>query len=177
LLASVKNHLIFVGESTQIRYQGGSGTGSVNYSALNKEICVVDKSGIVTGMAQGVCLVSVNKAGANRYMSAISNLVAINVSTSPQSALQANSNRNWLIYLQQAQGYAVLVNLSSGYANSLVDLQLRKYMRGKYVYVSLGNIALDEKGDAVFTGEKSLLKGSRLRAVIQGSNIKYGTTI
>jgi hypothetical protein len=69
------------------------------------------------------------------------------------------------------------VNLPAGYANTQVDLQLRSYVRGKLIYQTLATLTLDERGDALFEAPNSLLKGSRLRLQLDGSNIKYGTTI
>lgn len=119
----------------------------------------------------------VTKSGSSRYMSAVSNTLLITVKESAQSALQQNSPRNWLIYAEQNQKYLVLVNLASRYANSDAEIQLRTYVAGRIVYQKLGNVTLDSRGDAVLDVANRLLKGSRLRLVIDGSNIKFGTSI
>ena len=160
-----------------MRFTGGSGSGVASFNSKSLNVCKVNSSGIVTGLAAGTCLITVGKTATTRFMSAISNTVVINVKASAQSALQRDSKRNWLIYQESGQGYNVLVNLASGYANNSALLQLRTYIRGKLIYKTLGTLSLDESGDAQFNGQKALLKGSRLRLVIEGSNIKYGTTI
>ena len=177
LVASNNARTLFVGQSTQVNYRGGSGSGLIQFNSKSPGICRVSSAGIVTGVMPGNCLINLSKAASTRFMSAISNTLLIKVSESSQSALQSKSARNWLIYLKNEEGYAVLINLAPGYANNKAELQLRTYVRGRLVYRTLGEVSLDERGDAVYQGQNSLLKGSRLRLVISGSNIKYGTTI
>jgi hypothetical protein len=45
------------------------------------------------------------------------------------------------------------------------------------VYRKLTDVTLDSNGDASYMGEKALLTGARLRLVISGTNIKFGTSI
>ncbi|NBV12297.1 MAG: hypothetical protein EBS03_04085, partial [Actinobacteria bacterium] len=133
--------------------------------------------GTVTGLTPGDCLIQVSKEGTIRFLSALSNTLMISVKDSTLSALNSNSNRHWLIYKAYTDKYGVIVNLPSRYANTQVDLQLRSYVRGKLIYQTLATLTLDERGDALFEAPNSLLKGSRLRLQLDGSNIKYGTTI
>ena len=158
-------------------YRGGSGIGEVDYSTRSPGVCKVTSAGVVTGMSVGNCYVVVSKAGTARYMSALSNIALIQVKNSTDSALNRDTQRNWLIYKQNEGDYVVLINLANRYANSEAELQVRTYARGKMIYKTLGLVTLDDKGDAVFQENEALLKGSRLRLVIQGSNIKYGTTL
>jgi hypothetical protein len=43
------------------------------------------------------------------------------------------------------------------------------------MYRTLADIKLNAAGDALFTGSKALLDGTRLRLVMNKSNIKFGT--
>ncbi|MEY5018230.1 MAG: hypothetical protein RJB54_148, partial [Actinomycetota bacterium] len=168
---------IYVGQSTKLRIKGGSGIGEVSFRSINSGICSVSSIGTVTGLSSGDCLIQVAKEGTIRFLSALSNTLMISVKDSNVSALNSNSNRNWLIYKAYTDKYSVIVNLPAGYANNKVDLQLRNYIRGKLIYQTLATLTLDERGDALFEAPNSLLKGSRLRLQLDGSNIKYGTTI
>jgi len=82
-----------------------------------------------------------------------------------------------LIYSREADGYQVFINLANSYGNTQAELQYRTYVDGRLVYKKLTDVTLDVNGDASYQSTSSLLKGTRLRLVISGSNIKFATTI
>ena len=171
VLLSGNSRQIFVGRGIQLRVSGGSGTGAFSYSTKTPKICQVSSIGFVTGLTPGGCLVTVAKAGSGKYLSALSNTVLLAVR---EATLQAAAGRNRLIYFRQGDGYGVNVDLSSTYAFKQVELQLRQYVKGRLTYKTLSMLKLDQRGDATFLGEKALLKGSRLRLIMEGSNLKWG---
>jgi hypothetical protein len=175
LLIKNANKSLIVGQRINIAYSGGSGEGKINFISDDLNLCTVDQSGTVTAIAQGECNIYMIKESTDQYLAVVSNSVTFTVKESSQERFKRNSLRNWLIYEQVGQGYEVRVNLSANYANAEAELQLRTYIQGRLVYLKLADIKLDVNGDAIYKGEKALLDGTRIRLVMSGSNIKFGT--
>lgn len=175
LLIRNANKSLIVGQRINIAYSGGSGEGKINFISDDLNLCTVDQSGTVTAIAQGECNIYMIKESTDQYLAVVSNSVTFTVKESSQERFKRNSLRNWLIYEQVGQGYEVRVNLSANYANAEAELQLRTYIQGRLVYLKLADIKLDVNGDAIYKGEKALLDGTRIRLVMSGSNIKFGT--
>jgi hypothetical protein len=175
LLISNPNKSLVVGQRVNITYSGGSGEGKISYYSDDQNFCTVDQRGTVTAVAPGECHIYMVKESTDKYLAVVSNSVTFRVKESNVERFKRNSLRNWLIYEQVGEGYEVRINLSTNYANAEAELQLRTYVLGRLVYLKLADITLDDKGDALYKGEKALLEGTRLRLVMSGSNIKFGT--
>jgi len=177
LLISNQNKSLRVGQTVKINYSGGSGDGKLIFISDDLSFCSVTQEGVVTAIAPGQCNIYITKESSNRNLSAVSNSVTFTVRESAQAIAKRNSLRNWLIYTRKEPGYLVSINLSNSYANSPAELQIRTYVKGRLVYRKLTDVTLDSNGDASYMGEKALLTGARLRLVISGTNIKFGTSI
>ena len=175
LLISNPNKSLVIGQKVNIAYSGGSGEGKISYYSDDLSLCTVDQRGTVTAVASGECNIYMVKESTDKYLAVVSNSVTFRVKESNVERFKRNSLRNWLIYEQVGEGYEVKINLSTNYANAEAELQLRTYVLGRLVYLKLADIKLDDMGDALYKGEKALLEGTRLRLVMSGSNIKFGT--
>ena len=177
LLISNQDKSLRVGQSVKINFTGGSGDGKLVYVSDDLNFCAVTQEGVVTAIAPGKCNIYITKESSNRYLAVVSNSVVFTVKESAQAIAKRNSLRNWLIYTRKDEGYEVLINLANTHANSQAELQYRTYVNGRLVYRKLTDVTLDANGDATYQDSKALLKGTRLRLVISGTNIKFGTTI
>jgi hypothetical protein len=177
LLISNQSESLRIGQSVKIDYSGGSGDGKLVFVSDDLSFCSVSQEGVVTAIAPGQCNIYITKESSNRNLSAVSNSVTFTVKESAQAIAKRNSLRNWLIYTRKEPGYLVSINLSNSYANSQAELQVRTYVKGRLIYRKLTDVTLDSNGDASYMGEKALLTGARLRLVISGTNIKFGTSI
>jgi hypothetical protein len=177
LLISNADRSLKVGQSVKINFSGGSGEGNLIYVSDDLNFCTVTQEGVVTAVAPGQCNIYLTKESSNRYLAAVSNSVVFTVRESAQAIATRNSLRNWLIYSRKDEGYQVLINLANIYGNTQAELQYRTYIKGRLTYKKLTDVTLDGNGDATYQGSKALLKGTRLRLVISGTNIKFGKTI
>ena len=177
LLISNKDRSLRIGQSVKINFAGGSGDGNLVYVSDDLNFCTVTQDGVVTAVAPGQCTIYITKESSNRYLAAVSNSVVFTVKESAQSIAERNSLRTWLIYSREADGYQVFINLANSYGNTQAELQYRTYVDGRLIYKKLTDVTLDVNGDASYQSTSSLLKGTRLRLVISGSNIKFATTI
>ena len=177
LLISNQDRSLRIGQSVKINFIGGSGDGKLVYISDDLNFCTVTQDGVVTAVAPGKCNIYITKESSNRFLAAVSNSIVFTVKESAQSIAARNSLRNWLIYGRENEGYQVLINLSNRYANQEAELQYRTYLNGRPIYKKLTEVMLDANGDATYQGAKALLKGTHLRLVISGTNIKFGRTI
>jgi hypothetical protein len=177
LLISNKDQSLRVGQTVKIDFSGGSGDGTLLYISDDLTFCTVNQDGVVKAVAPGQCNIYITKESSNRYLAAVSNSVVFTVKENAQAIAARNSLRNWLIYTRKDEGYQVLINLANIYGNSQAELQYRTYIKGRLIYKKLTDITLNGNGDATYQGNKALLKGTRLRLVISGTNIKFGKTI
>ena len=69
----------------------------------------------------------------------------------------------------------VLVNLPSAFANKTGTLQFRRYEKGVLRYRNLGEVVLNESGNATYRGEKPFLKGTRFRLIVDDVITAYAT--
>jgi len=164
-----------VGEKISIGFSGGSGSGRISFVSDDSQICNVDETGIVTALAFGECNVYITKESSSEYLSTVSNAVTFTVKESSRERFERTSSRNWLIYKKVDDCYEVKINLARKYSNADATLQVRAYVKGRLMYRTLADIKLNAAGDALFTGSKALLDGTRLRLVMNKSNIKFGT--
>ena len=176
-MISNQDRSLRIGQSVKINFVGGSGEGKLVYVSDDLNFCTVTQDGVVTAVAPGKCNIYITKESSNRFLAAVSNSIVFTVKESAQSIAARNSLRNWLIYGRENEGYQVLINLSNRYANQEAELQYRTYLNGRPVYKKLTDVMLDANGDATYQGAKALLKGTHLRLVISGTNIKFGRTI
>jgi hypothetical protein len=177
LLISTENRSLRIGQSIKLDFAGGNGDGKLNFISDDLNFCTVTQGGVVTAVAAGECNIYITKESSIRYLAAVSNSVSFTVKESAQSIAKRNSLRNLLFYTRKDEGYIVTINLANAFANSKAELQLRSYVKGRLVYRKLTDVVLDSNGDASYQGARALLKGSRLRLVITGTNIKFGTAI
>jgi ribosomal protein S24E len=177
LLISNKDRSLRIGQSVKINFAGGSGDGNLVYVSDDLNFCTVTQDGVVTAVAPGQCTIYITKESSNRYLAAVSNSVVFTVKESAQAIAERNSLRNWLIYTRKTDGYQVLINLANSYGNTQAELQYRTYVNGRLVYKKLTDVTLDVNGDATYQSASTLLKGTRLRLVISGTNIKFGVVI
>jgi hypothetical protein len=175
LLISVSKRSMTVGEKISIGFSGGSGSGRISFVSDDSQICNVDETGIVTALAFGECNVYITKESSSEYLATVSNAVTFTVKESSRERFERTSSRNWLIYKKVDDGYEVKINLARKYSNADATLQVRAYVKGRLMYRTLADIKLNAAGDALFTGSKALLDGTRLRLVMNKSNIKFGT--
>ena len=177
LLISNKDRSLRIGQSVKINFAGGSGDGNLVYVSDDLNFCTVTQDGVVAAVAPGQCTIYITKESSNRYLAAVSNSVVFTVKESAQAIAERNSLRNWLIYTRKTDGYQVLINLANSYGNTQAELQYRTYVNGRLVYKKLTDVTLDVNGDATYQSASTLLKGTRLRLVISGTNIKFGVVI
>ena len=175
LLLKVKNGSLRVGEEAQLQYSGGSGTGALQFTSENPEICSVTASGLVKALKLGFCTIRLTKLGDASHLATSSDDFTFLITLSRQELRSLSSPRNQLIYARPQQDYQIFVNLASRFANKTGTLQLRRYERGVLVYRTIGEVALNSHGNAIYDGKKSLLNGTRIRLVVDGMNIAFTT--
>ncbi len=175
LMLKVKNLNLRVGDTAQLQFTGGSGSGELLFTSDNPGICTVTTSGVVAALKPGLCTVRLTKSADQSHLSTTADDVTFLVTLSRQELRSQTSPRNQLIYFRPAGDYKVLVNLASSYANKTGTLQYRRYERGILVYRPLGEVTLNVNGNAVYYGESWLLNGTRIRLVVDGVNIAFTT--
>jgi hypothetical protein len=92
-----------------------------------------------------------------------------------RAAINAAAERNRIYYLYTAPKNKVFIDFNSKFASTEVVLEIRRYYFGGLNYSRLINIKLDNQGDGTYVLSNPLLKGDRLRVLVNGTAIKYVT--
>ena len=98
------------------------------------------------------------------------------LASDPIRSQRERLTRNRLIYWRQAVP-TVIVDLEKRFANQQVQLQLRKYSRGKVFYTTLAKIELDNNADSLFELAKPLKREDRLRLMVSGKPLVFHNVV
>ena len=90
-------------------------------------------------------------------------------------AINAAAQRNRIYYLNSLPKNKVFIDFATKFASKSATLEIRRYNGSRLGYSQLVKLVLDEQGDGTYVTSKPLLKGDRLRVLINGSAIKYAT--
>ena len=172
-----KTRNIKVGNTVQLQVAGGSGDGAVEFYSITQDTCSLGSTGKLLALSAGKCQIYAQKSGLDKFLVQKSEIYEVRLYESAQQLLERTSKRNWLIYSRLSSGYQVKVNLAEAFGNQSGVLQYRTYIKGRLVYLKLADLQLDASGDSLFVGTQDLLSGTRLRFVLNGSNIKYSVSI
>lgn len=151
----------------------GSGFGELRYNTSTDSICSISEAGVIAGISEGNCLISVLKAASGVFADTTSKQISIkiigssNISKEVVASVNIGFFAHSLTFMKINRFQSLDVGLCSIYANEKANLLLgTKAKNGSWVWKLISVTQLDDNGAGQFTVTVILNAGQRVRVLV-----------
>jgi hypothetical protein len=156
---------------------GGSGNGSVVFGTTTATICEVSNDGVLRGISEGTCLVTVRKFADEQFVDRLSNKLSIKVGTSNVVKKSSNqtvtdiSNCSAINYSWSQTSTSVVATFCPQDLNKVAILYIRSNSStSKWSDKEVARVKINSNGEAIFQVSSLIGSSKFLHVFVNGEH-------